>query len=144
MIVALFAAASAPLFAQAPSNPDLSGFWLDNSNSADRITLSEKGDTIKVHEQDGERIVTDYTCNLSGKQCDIKEDGRSAKVMLYYDGSKLVEITERGHDVDKRLFSLGQDGRTMQVETIPLSPTGKTITRTFQKEDAQVAKGGGK
>ena len=54
--------------------------------------------------------------------------------------SKLVEIKERGQDVEKRRFSLGQDGKTMQVEIIPLSSDAKSTTRTYQKQDSQVAK----
>ncbi len=140
-VILTFACASAPIvLAQgAGSAPDLSGTWQDSSNAAQKITLHEKGDTIQVHETDGDRVVADYTCNLSGQQCQIKEDGRPVKVMIYYNGSKLVEIKERGSDVEKRLFTLGQDGKTMQVEIVPLSSGGKSTTHTYQKQDSQVA-----
>ena len=124
---------------QSASDPDLSGTWIDNSNANTRITFQEKGDKIQVHETDGDKVIADYTCNLSGQQCEIKEDGHSAKVMIYYNGSKLVEITERGSDVSKRRFSLSKDGNSMTMELIPLSSEGKTITRTYQKQDSQVA-----
>lgn len=143
-IAALLTVAFSPLcFAQAgSSDPDLSGTWLDSSNSAQRITFTEKGDSIQVRESDGTRVIADYRCNLTGTQCEVKEDGKPVKVMIYYNGSKLVEIKERGNDVEKRRFSLGKDGKTMQMEVIPLSSQGKTITRSYQKEDsqAQVAK----
>jgi hypothetical protein len=122
------------------SDPDLSGTWLDDSNSAIKIAFQEKGDNIKVHETDGDKVIADYTCTLNGTQCEVKEDGRPAKVMLYYNGSKLVEITERGSDVEKRRFSLSSDGSKMQMEVIPMSSSGKTITRSFQKQEPQVAK----
>jgi hypothetical protein len=140
--VLLLAIALAPLsFAQAASDPDLSGTWLDSSNSAEKITFNEKGDKIQVREQDGDKVLADYTCNLSGQQCNVKEAGHPVKVMIYYNGSKLIEIKERGSDVEKRRFSLGQDGKTMLVETIPLSSAGgQPITRTYQKENSQVAK----
>lgn len=136
LAVLAIAFAFAPIsFAQAAaSDPDLSGTWLDNSNSAAKITFSEKGDKIQVREMDGDRVVADYTCNLSGEQCQFKENGHPVKVTMYYNGSKLVEILERGKDVEKRRFSLNQDGKTMQVETIPMSSEGKTTTRTYQKE----------
>jgi hypothetical protein len=126
----------------AASDPDLSGTWVDSGNSAQKITINEKGNTIKVREMDGDRVAADYTCNLSGQPCNIKEDGRSVQVSLYYNGSKLVEFKQRGNEVEKRRFSLGNDGTTMLVETIPLSSTGKTVQRTYQKQDSQVAKSG--
>lgn len=128
-------------FAQTGSSaPDLSGTWLDNSNNAIKMAFQEKGDNIKVHETDGDKVVADYSCTLNGTQCEVKEDGRPVKVMIYYNGSKLVEITERGSDVEKRRFSLSSDGNTMQMEVIPMSSSGKTTTHTFQKQEPQVAK----
>ena len=128
-------------FAQtSSSDPDLSGTWLDNSNSAIKIAFQEKGDNIKVHQTDGDKVIADYSCNLNGTQCNVKEDGRPMKVMIYYNGSKLVEIAERGSDVEKRRFSLSSDGNTMQMEVIPMSSSGKSTTHTFQKQEPQEAK----
>jgi hypothetical protein len=137
----ILAFAFAPIsFAQGAASPvDLSGNWVDSTNSAQKITINEKGDSIKVRETDGDRVVADYTCNLSGQPCKIKEDGRPVQVTLYYNGSKLVEFKQRGNDVEKRRFSLSNDGKTMQVEVIPLSSTGRSIQRTYQKQDSQVA-----
>ncbi|SRR5579875_1864126 len=125
----------------ASGDPDLSGTWVDSSNAAQKITIIEKGDTIKVREMDGDRVVADYTCNLSGQPCNIKEDGRTIQVTLYYNGSKLIEFKQRGNDVEKRRFSLTNGGNAMLVETIPISSTGKIIQQTYQKQDSQVAKG---
>ena len=121
-------------FAQSGSEPDLSGTWVDSANNADKITVSEKGDSIQVRETDGNKVVANYKCSLDGKQCESKEEGRSAKVMTYYNGSKLVEIVERGSEVTKRRFALSQDGKTMIVEIMPLTDESKVVTRTFQKE----------
>ena len=142
LAVLILAFALTPIsFAQAASSPpDLSGTWLDTSNAAVKLALTEKGDKIQVREMDGDKVTADYTCALSGEQCETKEDGRPVKVMMYFNGSKLVEIKERGSDVEKRRFSLGQDGKTMQVETIPLSSSGKSSTQSYRKEDSQVAK----
>ena len=128
-------------FAQSSSGPvDMSGTWVDQSNAGDKLVLLEKGDKIQVREMDGDKVVADYTCNLNGAQCSTKEDGHSVNVMIYYNGSKLVEIKERGSDVEKRRFTLADDGKTMQVEVIPLSGEGKTSRRTYQKQDSEVAK----
>ncbi|HZS54354.1 MAG TPA: hypothetical protein VFA65_08115 [Bryobacteraceae bacterium] len=138
-----FALAFAPIsFGQAASSdPDLTGTWTDTANAGLKLILNEKGDgKIQVRQMDGDKVVADYSCDLTGKECDIKEDGHPVKVMIYYNGSKLIEIMERGSDVEKRRFSLSQDGKTMEVETIPISSTGNSSTNTYRKEDSQVAK----
>jgi hypothetical protein len=121
-------------FAQSGSETDLSGTWVDRANSADKITVTEAGDSIQMRETDGDKVVANYKCTLDGKQCESKEEGRSAKVMTYYNGPKLIEIIERGSDVTKRRFSLSQDGKTLVVETMPLTDESKVTTRTFQKQ----------
>ena len=141
LALTMAAALSLASLAQSASDPDLSGTWVNNSNSSDKIVLTEKGETIQLHESDGDKVVTDYTCKLTGRQCEIKEDGHSAEVMLYYNGSKLIEITQRSSDVTKRRFSLSGDGKTLTMEVIPISSEGKTVTQTFHKQDTQIASG---
>ena len=126
-------------FAQSSSDPDMSGTWVDQSNAGHKIDMQEKGDKIQVREMDGDRILANYTCNLTGSQCSFKEDGRTVDVMMYYNGPKLVEIKTRGSDVEKRRFTLADDGKTMQVEVIPLSGDGKTVRSTYQKQGNQVS-----
>ncbi len=143
LTILALAVAFAPMsFSQAAgaSDPDMSGTWLDTGNSASRLVLNEKGDTIQFRQTDGDRVITDFNCSLSGTQCEIKEEGHPAKVMFYYNGNKLIEITERGSEVEKRRFTLGQDGKTMQMEIIPLSGNVKSSTRTFQKQETQASK----
>jgi len=136
LAAAIVAVLLTPLsFAQSGTQPDLSGTWVDSANNADKITVSEKGDSIQLRETDGNRVVANYACSLDGKQCESKEEGHSAKVMTYYNGSKLVEIVEHGSDVTKRRFALSQDGKTMIVEIMPLTDESKVVTRTFQKAD---------
>lgn len=136
----VFAVVFVPLScAQSPSDPDLSGTWVDSSNGSNKLILQEKGDKIQVRETEGDKVITDYTCNLTGQQCEIKEDGHPVKVMIYYNGAKLIEITERGSEVSKRRFSLSKDGTSLTMEVIPLSSEGKTTTRTYQKKNAEVA-----
>ena len=134
LAAAIMAVLLTPSFAQNSTQPDLSGTWVDRANNADKITVSEQGDNIQIRETEGDKVVANYKCSLDGKQCESKEEGRSAKVMTYYNGAKLVEIIERGSDVTKRRFSLSQDGKTMVVEMMPLTDESKVITRTFQKQ----------
>jgi hypothetical protein len=112
----------------------LSGVWVSSSDSAMKLTLDAKDNQIHFQETNGGKLVIDYTCPTSGQECQAKEDGHTEKVMVYFNGPKLVELTERGSEVDKRRFELSPDGNTMQLEIIPLSSSGKTETMKFQRE----------
>jgi hypothetical protein len=45
---------------------------------------------------------------------------------MWFNGPKLVELETRGAQVVKRRFSITGDGDTMDLETIPIVPTGKS------------------
>jgi hypothetical protein len=132
----------AAVFGQTSATPpDVSGTWVDTANGASKIKLTEKDGKIHVEELSSDKPVSDYTCTLDGVECPVKEDGHSEKVMLYYNGPKLVEIKERGNDAVKRRFTLNPDGKTLEVEMIPLSGEQKTEKLTFEREASANAKG---
>jgi len=122
------------LYAQASGEPDVSGNWVDSANGSLKWMVTEKDGKIHVQEMNGEKVEADYTCPLNGQECPVSEEGRHETVMIYYNGDKLVEIRERGGDTLKRRISLSPDGKTMQVERVPLSPTQKSETLTFQRQ----------
>jgi hypothetical protein len=133
-IVALSGTFAAAAFAQASNEPpDISGSWVNAANGANKMVLTEKDGKLHVQEfSNGDKPVTDYLCALDGRECAVKEEGRSEKVMLYFNGSKLVEIKERGNDTVKRRFTLSADGKTLDVEMVPLSGEQKPEKLTFQ------------
>jgi len=96
--------------------------------------LAQKDGKMHVQEMNDGRVVGDFTCALSGQECEVKEDGRSKKVMLYYNGPKLVAIRVHGDDATKQRLSVSSDGKTLQVETVPLSASQKAETLTFQRQ----------
>jgi hypothetical protein len=133
-IVVLSGTFAAAAFAQTSNAPpDISGSWVNAANGANKIVLTEKDGKLRVQEfNSGDKPVTDYLCALDGRECAVKEDGRSEKVMLYFNGPKLVEIKERGNDTVKRRFTLSADGKTLDVEMVPLSGEQKPEKLTFQ------------
>lgn len=130
----LAGAFSAVVMAQTSTEPDVSGTWVQTSNGAIKWILTQKDRKMHVQEMNGDRVVGDFTCALSGQECEVKEDGRSEKVMLYYNGPKLVAIRVRGDDALKQRLSVSPDGKTLQVETVPLSASQKAETLTFQRQ----------
>jgi hypothetical protein len=130
------AAFSACLFAQQPADQDISGTWVQSSNKAIKWTFVQKDGAMHIQQMNGGKVIVDFTCTLNGKECETKEDGRSEKIMLYYNGPKLVVIKERGNDALKQRIALSSDGKTFQLETVPLSESQKSETMTFQRQSA--------
>jgi hypothetical protein len=120
--------------AQTSTDPDVSGVWVQSSNQAIKWTFTQKDDKLHVQEMDGDKAVADFTCSLSGQECQVSEDGHSEKIMMYYNGPKLVVIREHGNDALKQRMSVSADGKTLQVETVPLSESQKAETLTFGRQ----------
>lgn len=59
---------------------------------------------------------------------------------LWFNGPKLVELETRGTEIVKRRFSIAGDGDTMDLETIPIFPSGKIETAHFKRVPSAVAK----
>jgi len=126
----LLVASSMALAAQ---TPDVSGTWQSDSNASVKWVLEQKDGKIHVQEMNGEKVETDFTCSLSGTECAVKEGGHSEKMMMYFNGPKLVEIRERGSDTLKRRLSVSDDGKKLTVETVPLSALDKSETESFHR-----------
>jgi hypothetical protein len=56
----------------------------------------------------------------------VKEAGKPMKVSIWFNGPKLVIMETRGKDVLKRRFQATDDGKEIEMETIPIVPQGKT------------------
>ncbi len=129
----LFAAVVPVLGWAANEDPSYSGTWkTENKNLA--LVVEQTGDTIHVTEQRDGRTLCEYTCNSNGKDCNFKEEGKKAKVSVYFNGPKMVEIRTRGDVVMKRRFGLTNDGKTLEVESMPIVPPGRTETTLYAKQ----------
>jgi hypothetical protein len=114
--------------------PDVSGTWLADSNESHKWVLEQKSGKIHVEEMNGEKVEANFTCSLSGEECAVKEDGRSEKLMMYFNGEKLVEIRERGTESVKRWIYTSEGGKKLTVETVPLSPLDRSETQSFHRQ----------
>jgi len=75
-----------------------------------------------------------------GKECAVEDAGRRSKVSMWFNGPKLVELETRGTEIVKRRFSITGNGETMDLETIPIAPSGKVETAHFKRVPSAVAK----
>jgi hypothetical protein len=100
---------------------NLSGKWQESSST---WVIQENGDSIHVAYLENGQPQSEFTCKI-GSECDVK-GSRKAKVSLWFNGPKLVQMETRGNEVVKRRFSA--NGDEMEVEVIPISPDGKAQT----------------
>ena len=117
----------------ANDDPSYSGTW-QAADKTSELVVEQTGDAIHVTEQRAGKTLSDYTCKSDGKDCNFKEEGKKAKVSVYFNGPKLVEIRTRGDVVMKRRFGLTNDGKTLEVESMPIVPPGKTETALYAKQ----------
>jgi hypothetical protein len=102
-------------------------------------TISEKGDTLHVITSTAGRTMAEFDCDSFGHECTIKVAGHTAKVSLWYNGPKLVEMETRGSFVWKRTFLITGDGDTMELEQTQIAPAPKSETMHFKRVAATTA-----
>ena len=121
----------------------LMGRWQqsdENGQTKSTWALESLAGAIHVTSSNGTQTVEEFKCNTVGKECAGKDAGRPSKVSLWFNGPKLVELETRGTQVVKRRFSISGDGDTMDLETIPIVPTGKSETVHFRRVPSAVGK----
>jgi hypothetical protein len=118
----------------AAQTPDVSGTWRSDSNASLKWILNQEAGNIHVQELSGNKVEADFTCSLNGTECKVKEKGHSEKVIMYFNGAKLVEIRERGSNTIEQRLTVSADGKTLTVETVPLAPYQKAETLLFRRQ----------
>ena len=98
-----------------PANrASLSGTWQVQNEvgkgSASVWVLEKKSDVIHVTNLKGDQKLAISECNTVGRECEIEDSGRQAKVSMWFIGPKLVELETRGEEVVKRRFSIAGQG----------------------------------
>jgi|KBSMisStandDraft_5_1062788.scaffolds.fasta_scaffold02532_13 hypothetical protein len=100
-------------------------------------TFSTAKNSIRVMQLDAGGKVADFACSTEGTTCEIKTAGKKAMVSMWFNGPRLVEMETKGSDVVKRRFKILPQGDVMEMEVIPVVPSGKT--ETFQFKRAQLS-----
>jgi hypothetical protein len=112
----------------------LLGAWDSQDESAKVAwTLESKGDKLHITYSQGDQKVAEFECNTKGRDCDSKLAGAKAKVSLWFNGPKLVELETHGAQIVKRRFAVAGQGDQMEVEVIPIAPDGKPETQHFKR-----------
>lgn len=118
--------------------PNLTGNWkFDPSHSEvhSRIPpqltwqIEQNEDAIHLVQRSEEKKGADeIRCGTDGRDCKVKDEGRSVVVSFYYNGPVLVELESEGQNHDsvvKKRWKVSDDGSTLTVDVIYISPTGR-------------------
>jgi hypothetical protein len=129
-VACIFVAGSA---AAQGSPPTLSGTWVLKKDPSVKLVVEQTPDKIHVQEFKGDQVLTEYTCNTVGKDCEIQDEGRPAKVTLWFNGPKLIELRTKGSEVTRRRFTPAADGHSLEVERSAMSADGKTEVLAYSR-----------
>lgn len=137
LLFAAFGSAADAVSDDASSRARLVGTWqVQESAGGDGgvwIFEHKDGDVMHVTYTLGSQKVIDFECTTKGKECEIKDSGKSAKSSMWFSGSQLVELETKGGEVVKRRFAVAPEGDLLEVEVIPIQPDGKTETLHFRR-----------
>lgn len=118
----------------------LMGKWQQSDGNGETWTLKDSGDSMHLANAGPKETIVEFDCNILGKDCAIKHAGHKSKVSLWFNGAKLVELETTGDQVVKRRFTVTGDGDTMDLETIPITPSGPGETTHFKRVSPVVSK----
>ena len=94
--------------------------------------LKNKDEFIHITRSVGGQTVSDFECNV-GLECAVKDAGKAAKVMMYFNGARLVETETKGNEVVKRRFTIASNDDTLEVEVMRVVPAGDTEKLVFKR-----------
>jgi hypothetical protein len=124
----------------AESRATLVGSWQPDSATDGSWNLETRGaDMLRVTYAVANQKPTQFECTTTGKECQIKDSGKSAKVSMWFNGGKLVALETRGDEVVKRRFTVGEKGDTLEIEVFPITPSGATQTLHFKRAHSEQA-----
>ena len=97
--------------------------------------LEDKGDDLRISLTQAEQGSSTFECNTLGRECEVKDGSRKAKISMWFSGPKLVELETKGSEVLKRRFNITGQGDSMEVEIIPVVPPGKPEVLHFKRTE---------
>jgi hypothetical protein len=109
----------------------LDGNWVVDGAGKDAgaWTIETKADGVtKITHKRPNQEVTEFECATNGRECTVKDEGKTVKISRWFNGAKLVQMETRGHEIIQRKFAVVQPGDTLEMEVIPVSPQGKPET----------------
>ena len=133
----LFLIAFAVSAAFAADRPELNGTWKLSSAHEGRLkfeilSIQQTADVIRISESGAKEKTVDIACAVDGHECKLKE----GEVSFWYNGLALV-MMEMHHNRDvvtKTRLLPSEDGKTLNLEVIRVSPPASSSTYTFTKQ----------
>jgi hypothetical protein len=122
---------SVALADDAADRAKLAGTWQSDQNAT--WMLENTSDAMKITQTLNGQKVSEIECNVTGKECEVTENGHKAKVSMWFNGPKLVELETKGSEVIKRTFALAGPQDAMEVVVVQVVPSGKTETSNFHR-----------
>jgi hypothetical protein len=131
------------LLAQDAAHPNFTGTWHLDTAKSQILTKLEATDWA-IHQDDTSIVIDQQApghpstvkCGTDGTNCKAKPEGETGEVMFYYNGAMLVETDFIGRSKDrvvKKRMKLGEDGKTMEIEVLHISPQGPPEKWVFAK-----------
>ena len=112
----------------------LIGSWVSTAGEvASGWTFERTGDTFQIKSSVGSSAEATYACKADGQQCAIKTAGKKSSISMWFNGPKLVQMETQGSTIVKRRFAVQATGDTMELEIMPMSPSGKTETIQYKR-----------
>jgi len=133
----LFLIAFAAAAAFAADRPELNGTWQLSSTHEGRLKfetllIQQTPDGVKICESGAKEKTMDIACAVDGHECKLKE----GEIAIWYNGPALV-MMEMHHNRDvvtKTRLVPSEDGKSLNLEVIRVSPPGSSSTYTFTKQ----------
>jgi len=116
----------------------LVGYWEQQGRTGTVWTIQNDGENLHLIQTENGQKVSDFECNTLGRECTVKNSGKGSKVSMWYYGPKLVVMEMRGNDVVKHRFH-AVEGDQMQLEVIPIVPSGKPETISLVRRTQSAA-----
>jgi hypothetical protein len=113
-------------------HPDLNGVW-KTPDAQETITIHQKDGAVEIAETGKDaKEATEIHCNTLGQACKVK----GGEVSLWYNGETLVvmESMHGSSHVTKKRLKLSEDGHSLEVEIVHISPAGASEKVTMTRQ----------
>ncbi len=102
----------------------LLGTWDPQDTSMhESWSLESDGSKLHITRTEAGKVTLDLECAPNGSECQARDEGKKAKVTMYFNGTTLVQFETRDNDVTRRRFE--PSGDKMKVDEEPLTGSGK-------------------
>lgn len=111
-----------------PGREQLLGSWqVEDGDNHEAWSLQSEGDTLHVVRTNNGKVTLDINCTPDARECNSTDEGKIAKITMYFDGSALILKEARGSNVTTRTFTSEPKTDTMTIDVNPVTGPGKRL-----------------